>query len=255
MLSHSLIYLFCYVWFYKEQKNSLVLGGIKMDVKKTIVIILIICMSISLVATYYFMDKTKQTEIKSVKNYYECEMWNLKSYVSYMENTTDELNEEIEDVETLLSNVREQLDLVNYSLQENISELNKLKSGNNYNLHDPTYNELTIFIAQDKTNEEEYIENVFDCEQFSQLVNTNAENAGIRCAYVVIYFEGTDSGHGIVGFNTVDQGMVYFEPQSDEWVENLEIGYDFWTDCIIPTGNYYYEESPNDTIKEVLLFW
>ena len=122
-------------------------------------------------------------------------------------------------------------------------------------MHDPTYNELTSFIAQDKTNEEEYIEDVFDCEQFSQQVNTNAENAGIRCAYVVIYFDGTDAGHGIVGFNTVDRGMVYVEPQSDEWVENLEIGNDFWTDCIVPTGNYYYDDSPNDTIKEILLFW
>ena len=70
-----------------------------------------------------------------------------------------------------------------------------------------------------------------------------------------IYFYDTDAGHGIVGFNTVDQGMVYVEPQSDEWVKNLEIGNDFWTDCIVPNGNYYYEDAPNDTIKEILLFW
>ena len=226
-----------------------------MDAKKTIIIILIICMSISLGVTYYFMEKTKQTAVNNIESYYECEMGNLRSYVSYMENTTDGLNEDIEEVEILLSDVREQLGLINSSLQENISELTKLKSGNNYNLHDPTYNELVSFIARDKTNEEEYIEGVFDCEQFSQQVNTNAENAGIRCAYVVIYFDGTDAGHGIVGFNTVDQGMVYVEPQSDEWVENFEIGNDFWTDCIVPTGNYYYEDSPNDTIKEILLFW
>ncbi len=212
-------------------------------------------MSISLGVTYYFMEKTKQTAVNNIESYYECEMGNLRSYVSYMENTTDGLNEDIEEVEILLSDVREQLGLINSSLQENISELTKLKSGNNYNLHDPTYNELVSFIARDKTNEEEYIEGVFDCEQFSQQVNTNAENAGIRCAYVVIYFDGTDAGHGIVGFNTVDQGMVYVEPQSDEWVENFEIGNDFWTDCIVPTGNYYYEDSPNDTIKEILLFW
>jgi len=226
-----------------------------MDAKKTIIIILIISMGISLGATYYFMEKTKQTAVNNIKSYYECEMGNLRSYVSYMESTTDELNEEIKEVETLLSDVREQLDMINSSLQENISELKKLKSGNDYNLHDPTYNEIASFIAQDKTNEEEYIEGVFDCEQFSQQVNTNAENEGIRCAYVVIYFDGTDAGHGIVGFNTVDRGMVYVEPQSDEWVENLEIGNDFWTDCIIPTGNYYYDDSPNDTIKEILLFW
>lgn len=212
-------------------------------------------MVISIGSTYYYMDRTTQIEIKSVKNYYESEMGNLRSYVSYMEDTTNELNEEIEEVNGLLSDVGEELELTNISLQENLSELEKLKSGDKYDLHDPTYNEIVSFIAQDKTDEEEYIEDVFDCEQFSQQVNTNAENIGIRCAYVVIYFNGTDAGHGIVGFNTVDRGMVYVEPQSDEWVENLEIGNDFWTDCIVPNGNYYYEDAPNDTIKEVLLFW
>ena len=226
-----------------------------MDAKKAIIIALIICMVISIGSTYYYMDRTTQIEIKSVKNYYESEMGNLRSYVSYMENTTNELNEEIEDVNGLLSDVREELELTNISLQENLSELEKLKSGDKYDLHDPTYNEVVSFIAQDKTDEEEYIEDVFDCEQFSQQVNTNAENIGIRCAYVVIYFNGTDAGHGIVGFNTVDRGMVYVEPQSDEWVENLEVGNDFWTDCIVPNGNYYYEDAPNDTVNELLLFW
>ena len=226
-----------------------------MDAKKVIIIALIICMVISVGATYYFTEKTSQTEISSLKSYHECEMSNLISYVSYMENITVELTEEIEDTNDLLSGVRGELELTNISLQENISELENLKSGNNYDLHDPTYNEVVSFITQDKTNDEEYIEGVFDCEQFSQQVNTNAENIGIRCAYVVIYFDGTDAGHGIVGFNTVDQGMIYIEPQSDEWVENLTVGNDFWTDCIVPNGNYYYEDSPNDTVKEVLLFW
>ena len=226
-----------------------------MDAKKAIIIALIICMIISVGATYYFTEKTSQTEINSLKSYHECEMGNLISYVSYMENITDELTEEIEDTNDLLSDVQEELELTSISLQENISELENLRSGNNYDLHDPTYNEVVSFIAQDKTNEEEYIEDVFDCEQFAQQVNTNAENIGIRCAYVVIYFDGTNAGHGIVGFNTVDRGMVYIEPQSDEWVENLTVGNDFWTDCIVPNGNYYYEEAPNDTVKEVLLFW
>jgi len=226
-----------------------------MDAKKVIIIALIICMIISVGATYYFTEKTRQTDINSLKSYHECEMGNLRSYVSHMENITDELTEEIEDADDLLSDIQEELELTNISLQENISELDNLKSGNNYDLHDPTYNEVVSFIAQDKTNEEEYIEDVFDCEQFAQQVNTNAENIGIRCAYVVIYFDGTNAGHGIVGFNTVDRGMVYIEPQSDEWVENLTVGNDFWTDCIVPNGNYYYEEAPNDTVKEVLLFW
>ena len=226
-----------------------------MDARKIIIIVLVICIAASLGFTYYFMDKTKQTELKVQKNYYECELENLKSYVLHLENSENLLKEEINDIESLLIDVNEELYLSNVSLKENLSELEKLKSGNSYELHDPTYNEVVNFIIQDKTNEEEYIEDIFDCEQFSQQLNKNAENTGIRCAYVIIYFNGTDAGHGIVGFNTVDKGMVYIEPQSDEWIENLEAGNDFWTDCLVPNGNYYYEDAPNDTIKDILLFW
>ena len=51
--------------------------------------------------------------------------------------------------------------------------------------------------------------------------------------------------------------MVDIETQSDEWVENLEVGNDYWTDCVVPNGNYYYyyEEAPDDTIKDILIFW
>jgi len=225
-----------------------------MDAKKIFILVLVICIALSIGIVYYF-EKTKQTELICQKNYYECELENLNSYISYIEISKDLLNQEIVDIEKDLSNLTDELYLTNISLKDNLSEIEKLKSGNFYELHDPTYKEVANFIEQDKTDEQEYIDGVFDCEQFSQQFNTNAEQIGIRCAYVVLYFEGTDAGHGIVGFNTIDQGMVYVEPQSDEWVRNLEIGNDFWTDCLIPNGNYYYEEAPNDTIKDIILFW
>ena len=59
----------------------------------------------------------------------------------------------------------------------------------------------------------------------------------------------------IVGFDTVDKGMVYIEPQTDEWVENLLAGNEYWTDCVVPAQGYYYEDVSNDTVKEILNFW
>ena len=70
-----------------------------------------------------------------------------------------------------------------------------------------------------------------------------------------MYFDGTDTGHAIVGFNTVDRGMVYVEPQTDEWVENFKIGKQYWTECIVPNDGYFYEDSAHDTIREILVYW
>ena len=219
-----------------------------MNAIKILLVIMAVCIFVSAGFTYYFMDDVKQTEVNNLKNYYECEMGNLNSLVTYYEN-------EIDNLEETLSRIDSQLEQTNLSLQENISELEKLRSGNKYELHDPTYNEVANFIASDTTDEIPYDGETFDCEQFSQLVNNNSENQGIRCAYVILYFNDTNTGHAIVGFNTTDRGMVYIEPQSDEWVENLEVGNDYWTDCIVPNGDYYYEDAPNDTIKEILVFW
>jgi len=49
--------------------------------------------------------------------------------------------------------------------------------------------------------------------------------------------------------------MVYIEPQFDEWVENLEPGNDYWTECVVFNGIYEHVEDPNDTIREILVFW
>ena len=226
-----------------------------MDVIKALIIATVVCTSGSVGTTYYFMDNIKQTEINDLENYYESEIGNLESLITYFENETDNLNEELSDVNNQLSDVQQELEQVNQSLQENISEVEKLRAGDKFDMHDPTYNEVANFIASDTTDEIPYNNETFDCEHFAQLVNNNAENRGMRCAYVTLYFYDTDGGHAIVGFDTIDKGMVYIEPQSDEWVENLEVGNDYWTDCVVPKGNYYYEEAPNDTIKEVLIFW
>jgi len=226
-----------------------------MDTIRTLALVMIICISGSAGATYIIVDNFKQSEMNDLVNYYEGQMDNLESVITYYENETLALNEELSNTSNRLSEVQQKLEETNLSLQENISELEKLQSGNKYQLHDPTYREVANFIASDTTNEIPYDNETFDCEDYSQLINNNAESRGMRCAYVVLYFYDTNAGHAIIGFDTVDRGMVYVEPQSDERVENLEVGNDYWTDCIVPKDGYYYEDAPNDTIKEILIFW
>jgi hypothetical protein len=75
----------------------------------------------------------------------------------------------------------------------------------------PTWNELKAFLAKDKTDENTYILNTYDCSQFSRDVHNNAEAAGIRAAEVQVTFEGERIGHALNAFITSDYGLVYID--------------------------------------------
>ena len=120
-------------------------------------------------------------------------------------------------------------------------------------MHNPTYHEVLNFIDDDETNKIPYDEETFVCSNYAQILNDNAENKGIRCAMIDLYFE--NSAHQIIGFNTIDYGMVYFESQSDERVDNIDIGNDYWTECVVTGSGYYYEDDPDDTITSYLIYW
>jgi len=124
-----------------------------------------------------------------------------------------------------------------YSSFNNVtSELNTLKSGNRYLLHDPTYNETKVFISNDTTDLNEYVSGVYFCTHFARDVISNATKIGINCAFVLLYYN--NSGHAIVCFNTTDKGIIFIEPQNDNEIE------------IILGQNYSEKE-----IKNIITIW
>ncbi len=124
--------------------------------------------------------------------------------------------------------------------------------GHGYTLRDPTYQEAVLFIEQDKTSENTYIEGTYECRHFAADVCNNAEEDGFRCAYVAIDFR--DGGHAIVAFNTLDEGLVYFEAITDERVR-LVVGERYYQ-CVEPRAGYYYvAPSYDDTIRNILVIW
>jgi hypothetical protein len=128
--------------------------------------------------------------------------------------------------------------------------------GHGYTLRDPTYEEAVAFMKKDKTNENEYNDadyGVYVCSHFARDVCNNAEAEGLRCAIVHLIFpEGL--GHAIVAFDTIDEGLVYFEAITDEIVEP-EIGKRYYQ-CIEPRpGFYYLPPEQDDTIMDILVTW
>jgi hypothetical protein len=78
----------------------------------------------------------------------------------------------------------------------------------------PTYAELVAFIQQDTTDTNDYLVHPrigYVCADFAEDVHNNAEAAGIRAASVSVDFEGSEEGHAMNAFGTVDMGLVYID--------------------------------------------
>jgi len=124
--------------------------------------------------------------------------------------------------------------------------------GHGYTLRDPAYEEAVAFLREDKTDKNEYIEATYVCSHFARDVCNNAEVEGLRCAFIEMRY--SDGGHSIIAFNTIDKGLVYFEPQSD-MIAKPVIG-KRWYQCKEPPPGYYYAEPVyDDTIMDILVIW
>lgn len=121
-----------------------------------------------------------------------------------------------------------------------------------FHLHNPTFEEVVSFLEEDKTDSNEYVEDEYVCSHFAGDVNNNADSQGIRCALVDIRFPL--SAHAIVAFDTTDEGIVYFDPVTDERVRPI-IGKEYWR-CIEPRPGYQYKKpSFDDTIVDIVIIW
>jgi len=119
-------------------------------------------------------------------------------------------------------------------------------SGHGYTLKDPTYKEALLFIEQDKTNENEYVEDTYVCAHFTRDVCNNAEQRGLRCAFVELRYR--DGGHSIIAFNTIDKGLVYFEPQFDDEVKVI-------LNQSYSRLNNYLKTAGDDIIRDIVVIW
>jgi hypothetical protein len=109
------------------------------------------------------------------------------------------------------------------------AEKENLKWGDEYHLRDPLLYEAEELV---RNRVSEPLENLFVYSQLGQLLY-QAKKRGIRCAYVAVIVEDPQSGEEgsfeLIGFNTLDNGMVYFEPAGYRVVPVVG---KLYTDCV-----------------------
>jgi hypothetical protein len=165
------------------------------------------------------------------------ELQNTKNDLSILEAELEDTRVNLLDVETELEDTNARLAAIQTDA---------------FHLHNPTLEEVFSFLEEDSTDSNEYLDDEYVCSHFASDVNNNAESQGIRCAIVDIRFPS--SAHAIVAFDTIDEGLAYFDPISDERVRPV-IGRQYWR-CIEPKPGYIYEKPPfDDTIEDIVVIW
>jgi len=118
----------------------------------------------------------------------------------------------------------------------------------------PTWSQLMGFLSQDQTEKHTYIEDVYDCSQFSRDVHNNAEATGIRAAEIHVEFRNEVEGHALNAFLTSDYGLVYVDCIEADTIARVKAGKeyravelyritgmnvrnDYWWDAL---SSYYY---------------
>ena len=140
---------------------------------------------------------------------------------------------------------------------------NKIHLENNYYASDPTYDELISFIKYDKTDKIIYDYDSFVCADFAERLHNNAEEYGIKCAYVTVEFQDDEYGHAFNGFNTTDKGFVFidstgfqeYSPCSSDRIIGVEIGKPMWYYDVTKCEGFYPTPSVADKVGSMEITW
>ena len=215
-------------------------------VKNVLVTIIILALVVGMVYCWLGWNSAQQ-DLDAVRSEVSSLQVAVESKDSELSVTKDELlmiKTELEAAKHYSSNVEDELQSTELRLSAMQTDM--------LHLHNPTFEEVISFLTEDKTDSNEYVEDMYVCSHFARDVNNNADSQGIRCAYVDVRYPKT--AHAIIAFNTTDEGLVYFDPVSDERVRPV-VGKEYWR-CIEPKPGYYYEKpSFDDTIVDIVMIW
>jgi hypothetical protein len=189
-----------------------------------------------------------------------------------MQETIDSLEDSLSDSNERLAIAEETLDGLGITVAAS-SECDDVALVDNPQAQNPTWNELMSFLAEDHTEQNEYIIDVYDCSQFSGDVHNNAEEAGIRAAEVQVWFRNETTGHALNAFITTDYGLVWVDcTEAPDTVARVKLNKEYravetylvagknarndaWWDSLTL---YYYivsETGGYSIVSDIMIYW
>jgi len=206
------------------------------------------------------------------------ELTSTESELASTENQLNSVQQDLTNLQDILSSTQQQLTVAQETLEglgitlsasQECSDVDLIDSSTATN---PTWGQLRAFLSQDQTDRNKYIENEYDCSQFSRDVHNNAEAAGIRAAEVHIEFRDESAAHALNAFLTSDYGLVYVDCIRIDTIARIKaekkyravevyritearIRNDYWWDAL--DSYYYIGSSEHDqwVTSSIKIYW
>ena len=134
---------------------------------------------------------------------------------------------------------------------------------NNPDAEDPTWDELRAFLAGDETDEQAYIPSSFVCADFAEVLHNNAEEEGLRAAYVLVDLQDHPEGHALNAFDTTDRGLVYIDdtgtveycPCSADKIVTVQVGEEYIPESIFPCQGWSSTWESLGMVADICIQW
>ena len=123
---------------------------------------------------------------------------------------------------------------------------------NNDDAINPTWQQLKNFLLSDKTDQNQYIPGSYMCADFAKEIHDNAEAAGIRAAFVGVFFKGEIDDHALNAFETTDKGLVYIDCGDVDTIVYIEEGKEYQPISLCESD---YIIEPLGIVKAVEIYW
>ncbi len=246
------------------------------------------------------LQEVKITETESELDLTRSRLKETKAELVITYNERDEALELNEELENELFDTEQELDYVAENLQMQIAEISELQieleaiqeelqlyhdTGitvaqgtvphyrtslygsfdleNNPGAINASWSQLKDFLREDRTDNNLYLENYYMCGEFAETLHNNAENSGIKAAWVGIQFEDDSDAHALNAFVTTDRGLVFIdttgtEPGSDrprhlDCVVTINVGKRLYPKLLFASD---WKISPSGSkVSQVEIYW
>jgi hypothetical protein len=208
----------------------------------------------------------------------------LSSTQQELSSTQQDLNStqaELTSAQQELESVEQELDSAELTISSLESELELYKDtwgsvrdtagsrlfglANDETARNPTWAELLDFLVEDNTDENPYVYGAYVCRDFAVDVHNNAEQGGIRAAYVSIDLSGSEVGHALNAFKTTDRGLVFIDctglqasepgPSNCDKTVDVRLGKRYVPKSLFPESGWSVTWESMGTVRDVEIYW
>jgi hypothetical protein len=219
--------------------------------------------------------KSQVTSLQSDNSGLKNDNAGYKSQISSLQSQSSSLTSEVSSLKNQLTQNDTKLNVANTQLNlykdtygsvvaSNIKQpAARVYLENNPLAVNPTWIQLRNFIYLDKTDQNTYILNSYDCKDFCRDVHNNAEKAGIRAGVAFIRLKDEEIGHACNVFKTEDRGLVFIDctgatafedhPANMDMTVGIKLGANYMPQFMFPEYGWVIRNV--GVVSDVQIYW